>query len=354
MAYLAVREEDWALLDTLDALQPPEERTTPTQEVGRLFSTRDTAVQRAYLMRMENTTSWEPVDAGYGAIQLGLPGIARQLVDMAKADKRPERVRRAAAIADVVVERFSGHWPGLDASCGHPPGNQSTIPPLDQPACALVPFQPVPVSDLEALRARIAAWPSELADPSADDPQIALAPHVRQFILGTLDARLGDRAAALAAADRLDGMRTIDRWQPTIHALARTIRADVAEREGHPEQALELLGSPVLPPIELNGPMLGRDLEHWWRAEALFQTGRDREALAWYRNAFMGSGNEETWIPMIELRTAQIRERTGEREAAALHYAKFIRIWNDADPALMPLVEEARRNLGRLASESEG
>lgn len=355
MAYLAVREEDWALLDTLDALQPPEERTSQTQEAGRLYSGRDTAAQNAFLDRMAQTTVWEPFDAAMGAFQVARPDIARQLIAMAMSSDRPPYVRGAATVADGVLKMHTGHWPGLDTPCGIPPAGQSTTPPLDQPACVLVPFAPIPRADLETLHQRVSAWPSDPSAVRSDDPQVALAPHVREFVLGIIDGRLGDDRAALAAADRLDRMQTVERWLPTVHALARTVRAEVAARAGEPEQALQQLGdSIVLPPIELTGPMLTRDLERWWRAEALFETGRDREALAWYRNAFAFSRIEGSWTPMIELRSAQINERIGEREAAALHYARFIRMWNDADASLMPLVEQARTSLGRLAGESSG
>jgi hypothetical protein len=355
MAYLAVREEDWALLDTLDALQTPEDRTAPTQEAGRLFSGRDTVAQQAFMERMAETTSWEPFDAAMGASQVARPDIARQLATMALSETRPPMVRAAATVGDAILQQHTGHWPGLDAPCGIPPAGQTSAPPLDQPACALLPFAPVPEADLETLRQRVSAWPAEPADVVSDDPQVALAPHAREFILGIIDSRLGDDRAALAAADRLQDMETIERWQPTVRALARTLRAEVAARTGQPEQTLEQLGDTVvLPPIEVNGPTLGRDLERWWRAEALFETGQDRQALDWYRNGFAFSRIEGLWIPMIELRSAQINERIGEREAAAIHYARFIRMWSDADPTLMHLVEEARTNLGRLAGEGGG
>ncbi|MEJ2343566.1 MAG: hypothetical protein P8Y10_15370, partial [Gemmatimonadales bacterium] len=41
-------------------------------------------------------------------------------------------------------------------------------------------------------------------------------------------------------------------------------------------------------------------------------------------------------------------EALGDPEAARLHYANFIRWWEDADPELQPLVEEATTRLFRL------
>lgn len=354
MAYLAVREEDWALLDTLDALQPPDDRTPTVQEAGRLLSTRDTAAQSAFMRRMAASTGWEAFDASVGATTMGHSGIALELASMSRSPTRPERVRRQAEFMWTSIARSAGHWPGLEAPCGFPGEGQTEIRTIDQPACALIPFQPVPESDLMTLRQSVAAWPV-LQDTTSNDPAVALVPHARLFILASIDARLGNTSAALAAADSLDSLPTIDRWRPTVHALAASIRSDAALRAGRPEDALRQLGEVAdLPPIEMRGPILGRELERWWRAEALFQVGRDQEALSWYRNAFALSYDEFIWLPMIELRSGQIRERMGEREAAALHYAKFLRFWNDADSALTPYVEDARRSLGRLAGERPG
>jgi eukaryotic-like serine/threonine-protein kinase len=51
--------------------------------------------------------------------------------------------------------------------------------------------------------------------------------------------------------------------------------------------------------------------------------------------------------PVVE-RLAQLHEARGNHARAAEHYARFIELWQDADPELQPRVREARRRLAAL------
>lgn len=42
---------------------------------------------------------------------------------------------------------------------------------------------------------------------------------------------------------------------------------------------------------------------------------------------------------------AELYERAGNYDAAARNYARFIELWEEADPELRPRVNEARRRL---------
>jgi serine/threonine-protein kinase len=53
----------------------------------------------------------------------------------------------------------------------------------------------------------------------------------------------------------------------------------------------------------------------------------------------------------IPLRIAQAQEAAGDREGAAVQYARFLRLWRDADPELRPVVAGVRTALERLNLE---
>jgi hypothetical protein len=51
------------------------------------------------------------------------------------------------------------------------------------------------------------------------------------------------------------------------------------------------------------------------------------------------------------LRQAQVHERLGEPERAAVQYRRFLELWSDCDPEFRPMVETAQRALERLTGE---
>jgi tetratricopeptide (TPR) repeat protein len=53
-------------------------------------------------------------------------------------------------------------------------------------------------------------------------------------------------------------------------------------------------------------------------------------------------------LPLFNRWIAELYEKKGDREKAALHYRRFIELWKDADPELQPKVEDARARLRRL------
>ncbi len=57
--------------------------------------------------------------------------------------------------------------------------------------------------------------------------------------------------------------------------------------------------------------------------------------------------------PVLE-RLAGLHDDRGASGASANYYARFVELWQDADPELQPRVEAARRRLQRLAAEATG
>jgi hypothetical protein len=95
-------------------------------------------------------------------------------------------------------------------------------------------------------------------------------------------------------------------------------------------------------------PFVARAGERLLRAEILAASGRDTEALRWLESLGTGSVSELPLLAPSHLRQARIHERLGHRDPAARHYARFLELWRDADPALQPVVEDARRRLADL------
>jgi tetratricopeptide (TPR) repeat protein len=89
--------------------------------------------------------------------------------------------------------------------------------------------------------------------------------------------------------------------------------------------------------------------DRFLRAGLLEELGRPEEALDWY--ASFGWDGDVFYLGPGQLRSAEIYERLGEREKAALYYKRFIDRWRDCDPELRPILAGAEQALVRLTGE---
>ncbi len=260
-----------------------------------------------------------------------------------------QRVFGYGVLGDLALE--GGRWQAakgyIEKSAALDPGSESELV-----SAALLPYIQVPREDLLAFRRRVAQWDTVPA-PGATTPAELLRPHVRLYLLGALDSRLGDQDEALRAAQRLDALPAPADYASTVRGLARELRAQVAVRNGDLEQALAMIrpGVDSLSPPMAPNTVLNLELGRYWKAEILFQLGRDRDALDWFRNALKLTNHEPAFIPIIHLRCGQIYDRLGQREQAAEEYARFIHLWRDADPAQQALVAYARDRLAHLGGD---
>jgi tetratricopeptide (TPR) repeat protein len=64
-----------------------------------------------------------------------------------------------------------------------------------------------------------------------------------------------------------------------------------------------------------------------------------------------GPGFDAFFRPLVYKRLGELYENKGDSARAAADYRQFIAFWKDADPALQPVVADARRRLARIAGE---
>ncbi len=101
-------------------------------------------------------------------------------------------------------------------------------------------------------------------------------------------------------------------------------------------------------------PFYSQANERYLRAGLLVAANRQQEALRWYSSFREASLYDLVYLAPSHLRRAEIYERLGEREKAALHYRRFVELWSDADPELRSMVEHAEAHLASLAGEAPG
>lgn len=90
-------------------------------------------------------------------------------------------------------------------------------------------------------------------------------------------------------------------------------------------------------------------------AQAHDQAGRPDSAIAHYNRLLAIppglDGVEGYWTPRAHYRLGELYEARGDRENATKHYTDFVSLWREAEPALQPMVEEARQRLEQLVAE---
>ena len=177
-----------------------------------------------------------------------------------------------------------------------------------------------------------------------------LHPQVRLYLLAVLSARAGEPAAALRFRDSLQALGGDAQARELARGMAESVVGHVAAAGHDPRAAIAALerGRLVVPEGLLESEFGSQSLERWMRAEALVALGRHEEALSWYASLAEGLIDRVIYLAPAHLRQAQIHERLGRPGLAAQHYARFVTLWQDCDPSLRPLVDEARAKIGQL------
>lgn len=205
-------------------------------------------------------------------------------------------------------------------------------------------------TELTALRLQVAAWDVESQSHNGTGHLPFLVhskvyPELRQYLLGLLDLRLGEPEAALGHAEQLGRRGETLEAQSLAFDLSLSIRAQVALAEGNSAAALALLEQTRLQPpyegVQMQSPFFSENLERYLRARLLEESGRLDEALHWYDSLCENGLHEFVHLAPSHFRRGVIHRRLGHQEQATEHFLKVTELWQNADPELQPLVEEA-------------
>lgn len=152
-------------------------------------------------------------------------------------------------------------------------------------------------------------------------------------------ARLRTQARqALAAGDTTGGHVT--------EAMARALEGFGFLGRGDRESALRILEGAQQDATGFGPPRRVNEVIRWWLGELLLEMDRPRDAEPYFRSLVF----EVEPDPLAAQRLGRIHERLGDAAKARDAYELFVTAWQDADPELQPLVEEARTAVRRLGA----
>ena len=211
------------------------------------------------------------------------------------------------------------------------------VPQEYRALAATLPFLPVPRERLEALAATVATWPAgggAIHTFSPTEPHAAMSGHLRAYVLGLLQARLGRPDETLELAAELESRGEIPHAHGLHLDLAAGLRAEVARLDRDSEAVLghlaERHGSYSYQ-LAIFSPLFSQVRERWLRAEALHDLGRWEEADAWYESLAEINLFDVVFLAPAERRRAEIAERLGRPEEAAERRRRATELWRDAD-----------------------
>jgi tetratricopeptide (TPR) repeat protein len=195
----------------------------------------------------------------------------------------------------------------------------------------------LPVPD-EVIREELTLTPADTLEQSpATVPRLLLAAERGQAEdVRRVTRRWAEEADSLEAAGDSANAR-FPRW------LGEMVEARAQWGAGDPEGALERLvslqaratGWQFLQPVN--------EMLRTYVADLYLELGDEDEAERYYRSLVDR--------PRAVLALARLRDEAGDTEEAAAYYARVIQFWEEADPELQPLVEEARVRLQEIVRE---
>ena len=352
----ATRDRRLADLDSLSErfLQPDPEPIDAVNLEGELAVVRgDSAGLERFIADLRSRPDL-PAQLGAGVVAwtTGDQVVGRRLWRLITEPNRSSGMRVLARATLAKLELTNGRWRAASAELDSAARLDPGMALEHRVYYALTYFLPLPRGELVALLDSLEHWDPATAGRVGDGPAAMhrrMHRYLKLYLLGMLNARLGEDRAALRYASELE---RADSSTPTgTFAIdqARVVRAEVAWRAGRTEEALATLeqaGFWTHSGLDLSGdsPFYTHIHERFARAELLYQLGRMDEARRWYRSFTY----EFLYQAPSHYRLAQIYQAKGDQRAAVQHYGEFLETWRDSDPMLRPKLQQAELELARM------
>jgi eukaryotic-like serine/threonine-protein kinase len=329
-------------------------------EALRAFTLRDSSAERQVLGQLQTATDVTAFLSTWGVASfVGDPEGAARIGAFIVEPHRAPWVRAAGYLVLANLAVAGGHIDraraALDSASELDPRSAAEARVL----LATLPFRAADPAELASVRDQLARAP-ETPDPPAETAVLAglhpgLHRHLRAYLLGLLEARLGNAPRAVRYAADLEALPAPVDAGSLPRDLAQGIRAEIAAHQNRPAgvtAAFAGVRRESWYELATNSPFFAQPRERFMQAEALAAQGRDGEAATIYRSlSGQGSLTELSYLAPAQLRLGEIAERQGRADEAAEHYSRVLEAWRDADPPLQPLVREARARLAKVRGE---
>jgi tetratricopeptide (TPR) repeat protein len=258
------------------------------------------------------------------------------------------------------LELAGGRWEAAlrDLAAAEKLADGSSI--LYRASLAASPLLQLSRPDLEKTRDHLSRWGPESGGADSGTgcwlyPHLGVLPHLREYLLAILAARLGDAEAVQGHAKALEEMAGPPDAENLKRDLVRSGEAHVAWWGNQPERVLEILRQTRMETrfdLIFASPFHSQAAERHLRAEAHRLLRQDEKALRWYRTFEGNSLFDLVYLAGSHLRSGEIHERLGQRPDALRHFASAASLWKNCEPRFLPARSEAESGLNRLKGDS--
>ncbi len=364
LARIAVRDGNRRELDSLAArffqLSPAGDRTLELRAL-QAYTTHDSAAVDSVVAEFGRAPDGIlPIAVWSVAVfAQNIPGaerIARLLTEPA----RPREVRAQGHVLLAHLELARGRESAAWSELATARKLGSSEQPLVDAWFRALPFVPQSHAELDAARSRLARWNAAEDVTRSTQASGFYSAHngvhhiLKAYLLGLLDTRLGDTARAEVRAENLNSTGRTAEGPPLALELTQGLSAQIALAKHQPDSALgqlEALRIEGWYELTFVSPFYAGALERFSRAELLRAEGRGEEALGWYRGLGENTTQELIFLGPATLAQARIQRALGHPEEAARLYDQFVALWRESDPALRPMLDQAKAERTALAED---
>ena len=341
-------EADFLRADSLYRRQPGPLTDTLQYRTAHAFKTNDVAEQEVFFKAYSEQKDIPPARFAAAILlhDLENPAAARRFAQLSQDPKRSAEQRALADASLAYIDAEQGRFRAAVERV-----RASTLPFKTRLYAELAntPLSVIPREQLATLRSEVLAMDSVPADSM---PASQLRSYVRLYRAAVLSCRAADFNAATQFAQRLRTVPAPAYWKPSLAQLADEIDAQVDLENNRPLDALRKLERhPTILAADLGGAFSWGSSIPMWRAEALFRAQRYDEAAQWFDNLDEAVVSGAPHVAYILLRRAQIADARNESEKARDLYARFLKLWDQPDPEVRRVVDQARNRLAALQAK---
>jgi pentatricopeptide repeat protein len=183
-----------------------------------------------------------------------------------------------------------------------------------------------------------------LSDLPVESLPFADRPYLR---ISRLQSRIDRPGEAAATLERFESQADSAQLRRASIGLGFT-RGLLAEAEGDFDQAIRFTRAAIAESNQALGEMV--------LARMYEGAGQSDSAVAAYERYVNGDEPiriywDRLFLPHSLERLGQLYDEAGDAENAALYYARFVELWEEADPVLQPRVNAARERLEQIVAE---
>ena len=291
---------------------------------------------------------------------LGNIEAARNLAGILTESVRSPQVRALGHTICAYLELAGGRWDAAlrELAAAEKLGDGSSI--LYRASLTASSLVQTTQANLKTTREQLSHWSPQSGDADSGmgcwlNPHKGMLPHLREYLLAILAARLGDAEAVRAHAKTLQEMEGPPEAENLKRDLGRSVEAHVAWWGNQPERVLEILQQTRMETrfdLIFASPFHSQAAERHLRAEAHRLLGQDEKALRWYRTFQGNSLFDLAYLAGSHLRRGGIHERLGRSPDALRHFSRAAALWKDCEPGFLPARNEAESGLLRLKGDS--